>query len=473
MALISKGETCRRKVTVVGSDLWWVKRRPDRMGDRRPKGAEDDPRVSVADKPHLCLLRPDLPFLVLCRCVGREVDVEVEPEPVESWFTYSNVRQRDASGREFTIAVIHQEEAKIIIWIFRVYLEGWGPKAIASDLNRRAVPSPCAGRRGTGSWDAGLVREILRRERYRGVYIHGRKDRIKRGGKRIARAADPAQILRVEIPEWRIVPEKLWEGVQARLPKLTARNKSMSPRSTHALAGIAKCTCGGGIVARNTKTAAGRVKGYTCGFHHQRGDTVCAVTVCQPMAEVDGALVDYVRGMLTDALVVDIAATVRVEFEREMSSPADTAAMEAEINRLRMEQKRLAAAVARVPDAEELLTELQDRASRIKRLEADLASVQRGPAMQRTALAKVEAMARAKLSRLREALGRDPEGTREVFSELFEPGDLRLSPVEVPNPGRKPRKVWRIEGSARFNLDCDPTGNRTRDCAVRGRRPNR
>jgi hypothetical protein len=54
----------------------------------------------------------------------------------------------------------------------------------------------------------------------------------------------------------------------------------------------------------------------------------------------------------------------------------------------------------------------------------------------RVAMAKVEAMARAKLNRLREARGRDSEGTREVSSELFEPGDLRLSPVEVPNPGR-------------------------------------
>ena len=77
------------------------------------------------------------------------------------------------------------------------------------------------------------------------------------------------------------------------------------------------------------------------------------------------------------------------------------------------------------------------------------------------------------LAALQEALGRDQEGTREVFADVFGPGDLLFSPVEWPNPGRKPRRLWRIEGSARFNLECDPTGNRTRDCAVRGRRPNR
>jgi hypothetical protein len=93
--------------------------------------------------------------------------------------------------------------------------------------------------------------------------------------------------------------------------------------------------------------------------------------------------------------------------------------------------------------------------------------------LQREMLVKVEARARQKVARLRAALERDAEGRWEVFTEMFEPGDLRLSPVTLPNPGRKPRNVWQIEGSARFNLDCDPTGNRTRDCAVRGRRPNR
>jgi hypothetical protein len=75
-------------------------------------------------------------------------------------------------------------------------------------------------------------------------------------------------------------------------------------------------------------------------------------------------------------------------------------------------------------------------------------------------LAKVEAMARRKLAALQEALGRDPEGTREVFADVFGPGHLLFSPVEWPNPGQKPLRLWRIEGSARFNLECDPTGNR-------------
>jgi hypothetical protein len=56
-------------------------------------------------------------------------------------------------------------------------------------------------------------------------------------------------------------------------------------------------------------------------------------------------------------------------------------------------------------------------------------------------------------------VARDPEGTREAFADVFRPGDLLFSPVEWPNPGRKPRSLWLIEGSARFNLGSDPTGS--------------
>jgi hypothetical protein len=118
----------------------------------------------------------------------------------------------------------------------------------------------------------------------------------------------------------------------------------------------------------------------------------------------------------------------------------------------------MAAAIAKIPDADALLGELQKRVASIKRLEAQLAVAERGPALQRHMLAKVAALAPRKLAALQEAPGRDPEGTREVFADVFGPGALLFSPVEWANPGRKPRRLWRIEGSARFNLESDPTG---------------
>jgi len=47
--------------------------------------------------------------------------------------------------------------------------------------------------------------------RYRGVYIHGRVDRVRRGGKRVCVVAQPEEIISVHIPNWQIaLPPSSW-----------------------------------------------------------------------------------------------------------------------------------------------------------------------------------------------------------------------------------------------------------------------
>jgi site-specific DNA recombinase len=388
-------------------------------------------------------------------------------------FGYRNVRQKDASGREFTTAVIDETQAELVRWMFNAFREGWGLHRMAVSLNERRVPSPSAGRRGTGSWSTIAIRDILRRERYRGVYVHGVKDRIKRGGKRIAVAADPKDILRVEVPEWRIVDEVTWCAVQSELETRAHASPDWGgPKPKYPLTGIAKCaTCGGAIGVMNTRTGEGRVRAYACSFHHKRGNAVCPVTLYQPIDEVNGALVDFLKAsVLTESVVARVISEVKAQVEGELSAPADTGAAEQELAKLRTEQKRYAAMVAQAPDIPELLVEMRKRQNRIRDLEAELGAANRLPEMKRDLLAKVERSAREKLAALREALGADREGMRQVFHALF-PEGLRLSPAESGG-----RKCWAIAGNARldrFTNLSDPTGNRTRDCAVRGRRPNR
>jgi hypothetical protein len=77
--------------------------------------------------------------------------------------------------------------------------------------------------------------------------------------------------------------------------------------------------------------------------------------------------------------------------------------------------------------------------------------------MKRDLLSKVERSAQEKLAALREALGADREGIRQVFHTLF-PDGLRLSPAESDG-----RKYWSIAGNARldqlakFTNSSDPT----------------
>jgi site-specific DNA recombinase len=360
-------------------------------------------------------------------------------------FGYRNERKSDASGRQYTVAVVDEAEAEVVRWIFRMCLEGWGLKRTAEDLNRRGVSSPGRGRRGTRSWDPSAIREILRRERYIGFYVHGRKDRIKRGGKRIAQVADPAQVMRVPVPDWRIIDDATWEAVQAEIPNRAPRTYQVGRGSKHALAGIAKCDhCGGGISTRNTKTSRGRVTAYACGWHHKRGQAVCPVTVCQPADEVEGALVEYMCAtVLTEEIVERVVADVTAEIERAIAAPSESTALEVELAQLRSEQKKYAAALAAAPDVCELVAELQRRSTRIRQIEAELAVAGRLPQMRHDIIDQAQASARQKLASLREALAADRAGTREAFQALFPPGSLRFRPTVADG-----RKVWAIHGTA-------------------------
>jgi len=60
---------------------------------------------------------------------------------------------------------------------------------------------------------------LLRNERYRGVVVWAktRKIRNAQNGRRIQRGRPQSEWVRVEMPEQRIVPEKLWLAVQKRL----------------------------------------------------------------------------------------------------------------------------------------------------------------------------------------------------------------------------------------------------------------
>ncbi len=324
-------------------------------------------------------------------------------------------------------------------------LEGWGLKRTTEDLNRRGIPSPGRGRRGTRSWDPSTVRDILRRERYIGFYVHGRKDRIKRGGKRSAQVADPAHVMRVPVAEWRIIDDATWEAVQAELPNRGARTYQVGRGAKHALAGIGKCDhCGGGISTRNTKTSRGRVTAYACGWHHKRGEAVCPVTICQPVDEVEGALVRYMCAtVLTEEVVDRIVADVTAEIERAVAAPSESTALETELVQLRVEQKKYAAALAAAPDVSELVAELQRRSTRIKQIEADLAVAGRLPQVRREFLAQAQTSARQKLASLRQALATDRAGTREAIQALFPPGSLSFRPTVADG-----RKVWAIHGTA-------------------------
>ena len=385
-------------------------------------------------------------------------------------YGYALDRRSDQSGRKYTVAVVDEEQAKIIRRIYREYLAGKGLKGIARALNREGVPSPTVGRRGIGSWAPGGIRPMLLNARYRGVYIHGREKKVRRGGTVQRVKADPSEILVVEVPEWRIVEDEVWFAVQELFSKRApiGHLRREGPAAKYALTGIARCgVCGGAIGCTRAKRRGELVKAYSCMRHRERGKEVCPVAVHQPMDEVEAALVDILqREVLTGPVLETVFAEIQSQLAAQTGKrEVDVSALEADLATARVEQRRLAKAVALADDVPELMVELRQRTTRIQSLVAQIEASRQTPEDLAATVKKVEATCRARVRDLRNDLT-EPDDLREIFQAFF-PDGLDLTPewVSCEAPPRRrfgsypkgsdwvvtrPRKnrlVWRAKGA--------------------------
>jgi site-specific DNA recombinase len=131
--------------------------------------------------------------------------------------------------RQHVLRQINEGQAAVLRRIFELTAQGYGLVRIAKLLNAEAVPPPRrTGRLGPG-WAPSAIREMLRRELYRGVITWNRTRRVDRGGTRTKVDRPPSEWLTFEAPELRIVDEPLWTAVQARLEEKHLRAQRWRP----------------------------------------------------------------------------------------------------------------------------------------------------------------------------------------------------------------------------------------------------
>jgi hypothetical protein len=124
------------------------------------------------------------------------------------------------AGQEQRIHRPFKGEAAIVERIFREYVAGIAPKAIAKRLNRDGIAGPFGGtwspstihgnpKRGTG---------VLNNELYIGRLIWNRLRYVKNPdtGKRISRLNPKAEWITKEIPSLRMVSDELWNAAKDR-----------------------------------------------------------------------------------------------------------------------------------------------------------------------------------------------------------------------------------------------------------------
>lgn len=246
--------------------------------------------------------------------------------PIES------TTQRDSHGRPVIDGVkleVDANQAATVRRIFDRYAAGDSMKRIAIDLNDEGVlsPQPQKGR-VSRSWCPSSIRHILRNERYRGVVIWGKTQKIRsqETGKRIYRRKLASEWRRREIPEQRIVSEELWTATRRRMQiveELYGCGPGQRPRrgrsagSRYLFTGLLQCSeCNGSITIVSGQWKKRDDSRYGCSMHAYRGDRVCGNNLLVGRSALEQQLL---TGLQTKVLHPDVIAYTFSRLEQQLA----------------------------------------------------------------------------------------------------------------------------------------------------------
>ena len=311
---------------------------------------------------------------------------------------------------------IEPVEAAIVERIFREYVAGIAPKAIAKRLNQDRIAGPFGGtwspstihghsKRGTG---------ILNNELYIGRLIWNRLRYVKNPdtGKRISRLNPQAEWITKEIPSLRIVSNELWKAVKDR-QRATRRtiirtgNIGFARRPQYLFSGLSKCgVCGAGFIM------AGRNR-LACFGTREKGTCDNRLTIRRDEVE-RRVLKALEEKLLNQELFEEFCEEFTREMNRlRMEHRASLSAAAREIERLEARRKKLIEMVMEGVAPSVVKDELNANAARREQL-AQLAATEEVPPLLHPEMARIY---REKVSELAKAL-QEPDSRSEATEAL-------------------------------------------------------
>lgn len=187
--------------------------------------------------------------------------------------------------------------------IFRRFADGESLFAIASDLNRRGVPSPGAKwkerSRPRGKWLVSALHAMIKNERYVGRLVWNRSQWVKDPdtGKRHRRERPREEWIVRECEQ--LVDEATWSRAQARFSPMQRRGGVLS----YVLSGLLTCgMCGGKLIV-----VGGSQRRYVCGNRHGGGDAACSNRLSLPRLAAEKYLLAEVEADLNSSLAEEFA----------------------------------------------------------------------------------------------------------------------------------------------------------------------
>ena len=353
---------------------------------------------------------------------------------------------------------VNEAQATVIREIFQRYAEGDGLRTIVKALNERGVPSPQAGRRGTGSWSLSVVRPMLRRTRYIGELEYGRTRKAYKKGTKVREQRSETDVVHVAVPHLRIVSDELWRAVQGRFRKNERKPWAAAAgrKPKYMLSSLARCSeCGGPIHAKRAKIGGEAAMVYLCGYFQDRA--ACKNSLRRSVDEVNAGCATWLKdNILREEVVVEILKEVRRRIAvQAQDAGAETAQLEDRARRLRKEIENLAEAIARTNGSVPVLADkLAERQEQLSTIDARLKLQKTAPDALSLQVRRLEAEARKRIDHLRELLDGDQEEARKVLESLLD-GPLTFTPIETAD-GRRYRVEGRVATGALLQVPPDP-----------------
>jgi len=170
---------------------------------------------------------------------------------------------------------INPDEAEIVRRIYREYASGMSPRNIANRLNNECIPSPS----GRSPWNhVGLTAGTVQKEGFRGllgnplyrgelVWNAARSVINPETEKRIKRATDASEVMRVAVPHLRIIDDELWNACQTMRRSRSRKRSSTTGKTTDTpfiarkewlLSGVLRCSVCSGHMFLVTNGPKGR-----------------------------------------------------------------------------------------------------------------------------------------------------------------------------------------------------------------------
>ncbi len=381
-----------------------------------------------------------------------------------SVYGYENFEVKEGDRRIRVEYRINEPEAKIVREIFQRYADGDGLRMIAQDLQKRGIPAPRAGRRGTGVWSYSSIREMLRRDRYRGVIIWGKHEKTYRGGTKVRVPRSKDEWITLEVPELRIVDDDVWNIVQTKVAqyKETFGAKTRGPTPKYLLSGLGRCSaCDGMIHVARTRMSYDLTSAYACSKRKNLGSFACENSLRRPIDAIDKAVLGWIRdNVLTEKMLTHTLDQLRQTLtSRAQNAASELPELEAQVLTTKTELERLTNALLVSDDKPEIvLRMISEREKRLALLNARLTSARTAPSVHEAELRNLEKTARERQNELRGVFAQNSEEARRALEAILA-GPLKFTPVERPE-GKRYLVEGRVTLDGLYLTESVPKGNR-------------